>query len=107
VYQKLREDIDDAFDKMGPIHPLPFGNSKKGKQVISSTGMRPDAMPQLLKHKLEITVRKLNQAHFSIVDIPGFVSSKFVSSNLLRQVNFTFDGHLACSELTQSQAERQ
>ena len=107
VYQNLREDIDDAFDRMGPIHLLPPGNSKKGKQGISSTSMRPPPMPQLLKHRLQITVRKLNQAHFSIVDIPGLVSSKSVSSNILRQVNFTFDGHLACSELTQSQTERQ
>ncbi|KAN0098347.1 P-loop containing nucleoside triphosphate hydrolase protein [Hyaloscypha variabilis] len=75
VYQNLREDIDDAFDKMGPIHLLPPGNSKKGKQGISSTSMRPPPMPQLLKHRLQITVRKLNQAHFSIVDIPGLVSS--------------------------------
>jgi GTPase SAR1 family protein len=82
VYQNLREDIDDAFDKMSPIHLLPPGISKKGVQAkhgISSTGLRPPPIPQLLKHRLQITVRKPNQAHFSIVDIPGLVSSKPLS----------------------------
>jgi hypothetical protein len=82
VYQKLREDIDDAFDKMSPIHLLPPGISRKGAQAkhgISSTGLRPPPIPQLLKHRLQITVRKPNQAHFSIVDIPGLVSSKSLS----------------------------
>jgi hypothetical protein len=82
VYQRLREDIDDAFDKMSPIHLLPAGISKKGVQAkhgISSTGLRPPPIPQLLKHRLQITVRKPNQAHFSIVDIPGLVSSKLLS----------------------------
>jgi hypothetical protein len=78
VYQNLREDIDDAFDKMGPMHLLPPGNLMQARQGISSTGLRPPPMPQLLKHRLQITVRKLNQAHFSIVDIPGLVSSKSI-----------------------------
>ncbi|KAH6680847.1 P-loop containing nucleoside triphosphate hydrolase protein [Halenospora varia] len=78
VYQNLRVDIDDAFDKMSPTHLLPPGNSKKGAQAkhgISSTALRAPPIPQLLKHRLQITVRKPNQAHFSIVDIPGLVSS--------------------------------
>lgn len=82
VYQNLRVDIDDAFDKMSPTHLLPPGNSKKGAQAkhgISSTALRAPPIPQLLKHRLQITVRKPNQAHFSIVDIPGLVSSKSLS----------------------------
>ncbi|KAF4637351.1 hypothetical protein G7Y89_g707 [Cudoniella acicularis] len=58
VYQNLREDINDAFDKMSPTNLLSPGSSK-----------------ELLKHRLQITVRKRNQAHFSIVDIPGLISS--------------------------------
>jgi hypothetical protein len=79
VYQKLREDIDDTFDKMSPIHLLPPGISQTGLQAkhgISSAGLKPTPIPQLLKHRLQITVRKPNQAHFSIVDIPGLISSK-------------------------------
>jgi hypothetical protein len=79
VYQNLREDINDAFDKMGPMHLLAPRNPNLGVQVrqgVSSTGLRAPSIPQLLKHRLQITVRKLNQAHFSIVDIPGLVSSK-------------------------------
>lgn len=77
VYQNLREDINDAFDKMSPVHlPTPVA----WKYVFTGTGslssVRPPLLPQLLKHRLQITVRKQNQAHFSIVDIPGLVSSK-------------------------------
>ena len=80
VYQNLREDIDDAFDKMSQIHLLAPGNSKEGVEAMrgtSSTSIRPPPTPQLLKHRLQITVRKTNQAHFSIIDIPGLVSSKY------------------------------
>jgi hypothetical protein len=78
VYQKLREDINDAFDKMKLTNPLPPRASKvvQVKHGISSADQRPALIPQLLKHRLQITVQKPNQAHFSIVDIPGFVSSK-------------------------------
>jgi GTPase SAR1 family protein len=79
VFQHLREDIDDAFNKMSPDHLLPPGISKKEvhpRHGISSMGPRPLPIPQLLKHRLQITVRKPNQAHFSIVDIPGLISSK-------------------------------
>jgi GTPase SAR1 family protein len=79
VYQHLREDIDDAFNKMSPNNLLPPGISQNGvhpRHGISTTGLRPLPIPQLLKHRLQITVRKPNQAHFSIVDIPGLVSSK-------------------------------
>ena len=79
VYKNLREDIDDAFDKMSPVHLVPPEVSKQGVQAkngFGSTGPRAAPIPQLLKHRLQITVRQLNQAHFSIVDIPGLVSSK-------------------------------
>jgi len=82
VFQHLREDIDDAFNKMSPDHLLPPGISKKEvhpRHGISSMGPRPLPIPQLLKHRLQITVRKPNQAHFSIVDIPGLISSKPLS----------------------------
>ncbi|KAH8662949.1 P-loop containing nucleoside triphosphate hydrolase protein [Tricladium varicosporioides] len=78
VYQQLREDIDDAFDKMSPTHLPPPGisnNAAQAKQRIGSTDLRSHPVPKLLKHRLQITVRKPNQAHFSIVDIPGLVSS--------------------------------
>lgn len=85
VYQNLREDIDDAFDKMSPAHLLPPGTGipHTGPQVRqgnSTAGLRQVPLPQLLRHRLQITVRKPNQAHFSIVDIPGLVSSKRLSS---------------------------
>jgi hypothetical protein len=78
VYRKLKEDIDEAFDKMSPTNLLSPGSSKavQTKYGISSASDKP---PQLLKHRLQITVRKPNQAHFSIVDIPGLVSSKSIS----------------------------
>jgi len=82
VFQHLREDIDDAFNKMSPDHLLPPGISKKEvhpRHGISSMGPRPLPIPQLLKHRLQITVCKPNQAHFSIVDIPGLISSKPLS----------------------------
>ncbi|KAH8786955.1 P-loop containing nucleoside triphosphate hydrolase protein [Hyaloscypha finlandica] len=78
VFQHLREDIDDAFKKMSPDPLLPSGISKKEvhpRLGISSTGPRPLPIPQLQKHRLQITVRKPNQAHFSIVDIPGLISN--------------------------------
>jgi GTPase SAR1 family protein len=79
VYQHLREDIDDAFDKMSPAYLLPPGVSHIGMQTrqgSGTAGARQLPLPQLLKHRLQITVRKPNQAHFSIVDVPGLVSSK-------------------------------
>jgi hypothetical protein len=81
VYRNLRGDIDDAFEKMSPIYLLPPGVSKRvqAKHASSSTDGTPDPIPQLLKHRLQITVRKPNQAHFSIVDIPGLVSRKPLS----------------------------
>jgi hypothetical protein len=83
VYEKLREDIKDAFEKMGPDHMLPPADSRprvQTKQGTNSTKSRLPPVPQLLKHRLQITVRKPNQAHFSVVDIPGLISSK-LSSN--------------------------
>jgi hypothetical protein len=79
VYQNLKGDIADAFDKMTPENLLPLGASGTGLQSGASNrsaGPRSNPIPQLLKHRLEITVRKPDQAHFSIVDIPGLVSSK-------------------------------
>jgi hypothetical protein len=75
VYQQLKLDIADAFDKMSPTNLL---SPEATQQEKSSRGMRARAKPQLLRHRLQITVRKPNQAHFSIVDIPGFVSSKYL-----------------------------
>jgi hypothetical protein len=79
VYRKLKEDIDEAFNEMSPTNLLPPGVSKKAVQTKHGTSSASDRPPQLLKHRLQITVRKPNQAHFSIVDIPGLVSSKSVS----------------------------
>jgi GTPase SAR1 family protein len=79
VYRKLKEDIDEAFDEMSPTNLLPSGSSKKAVQTKYGASSASDRPPQLLKHRLQITVRKPNQAHFSIVDIPGLVSSKSVS----------------------------
>jgi hypothetical protein len=78
VYRKLKEDIDEAFDEMSPTNLLPPGISKKAIQTKYEASSASDRPPQLLKHRLQITVRKPNQAHFSIVDIPGLVSSKSV-----------------------------
>lgn len=72
VYQNLREDIKDAFERLSPIN-------NEAEQGVRSTGSRALPKPQLLKYRLHITVHKPNQAHFSIVDIPGLVSSKPLS----------------------------
>jgi len=84
VYQHLREDIDDAFERMGPAHLLPPGTGVPhtglpARQGNTAVVLRQLPVPQLLRHRLQITVRKRNQAHFSIVDIPGLVSSKRLS----------------------------
>jgi GTPase SAR1 family protein len=79
VYQNLKEDIADAFAKMSPENIIPLGVPRTDLQPRPSnrsTVPRSNPVPQLLKHRLEISVRKPDQAHFSIVDIPGLVSSK-------------------------------
>ena len=76
VYQKLRDEIAESYDEMNLVHLLPHGVPEKGKEWNSSTGPRPPPVPQLSRHRMQITVRTRNQAHFSIVDIPGFISSK-------------------------------
>jgi hypothetical protein len=88
VYQNLREDIDDAFDKMSPTQLPPSGISSNGTQANIGSGSKASRQaprPQLLRHRLQITVRKPNQAHFSIVDVPGLVSSKLLFLSLLTQ----------------------
>ncbi|TVY62905.1 Dynamin-1-like protein, partial [Lachnellula suecica] len=78
VFQKLRGDIDDAFGEMSPEHLPAPGKPKRGDQAnqrVGSTSSRQTPIPQLLRHRLQITVRKPDQAHFSIVDVPGLVSS--------------------------------
>ena len=80
VYQNLKRDIADAFDMMSPENLLPLGAPRTDLQSMPSNrsaGPRSNPIPQLLKHRLEISVRKPDQAHFSIVDIPGLVSSKY------------------------------
>jgi hypothetical protein len=78
VYQRLTEDIADVFDLMSPDQlPLPAAS-----KIATPSRNRPKyagqlhATPQLLRHRLQISVRKPDQAHFSIVDIPGLVRSK-------------------------------
>lgn len=105
VYQNLREDIDDAFDKMSPTQlPPPSSNGAKANLGSSSKTSRQSPMPQLLRHRLLITVRKSNQAHFSIVDVPGLVSSKLLQLQLFSCSNSVLH---SCSQLTRRQVERQ
>jgi hypothetical protein len=78
VYQNLKLDIAGAFDIMSQENQLRSVVPKTDMQTqngIRSAG--PRFIPQLLRYRLEISVRKPDQAHFSIVDIPGFVNSKF------------------------------
>ena len=79
VYQKLKGDIADTFYQMSPENLSPIGDagralSTPGNQWARVGSNHPD---KLLKHTLVISVRKPDQAHFSIVDIPGLISSKF------------------------------
>jgi hypothetical protein len=112
VYQHLRENIDDAFNKIGPAYLHPPGIPQVGMQArqgSSTAGPRQLPIPQLLKHCLQITVRKPNQAHFSIVDIPGLVSSKSLSKkkSILRQPFRCVTRSVVATKLTQRQMERQ
>jgi hypothetical protein len=100
VYQNLTEDIADVFDLMSPDKLPPPAASK----VASPSRNRPKyvgqphATPQLLRHRLEISVRKPDQAHFSIVDIPGLVRSKssfLPQLRILPQLISNFD-HQTC-----------
>jgi hypothetical protein len=79
VYQKLKQDIAEVFDLMSPDNLPP---STVSRTSAPSTNLAGNAVrstpppPQLLRHRLQISVRKPDQAHFSLVDIPGLVSSK-------------------------------
>lgn len=78
VYQRLKEDIADAFDSMSPDKLSSTGH-RTTVSSLSRVGSQFEGVPlipQLLRHRLHISVRKPDQAHFSIVDIPGLVSSK-------------------------------
>lgn len=80
VYQHLKEDIAEAFDSMSLDNLPPSGVSRTSAPSINRSRNdvpRASHIPQLLRHRLQISVRKPDQAHFSIVDIPGLVSGKF------------------------------
>jgi GTPase SAR1 family protein len=104
VYQNLKQDIADAFDMMSPDNLFPSGASRRdmhSRHGIRSGGLRSTPIPQLLKHRLEISVRKPDQAHFSIVDIPGLVSSKSSSRvRLFKSTRNECDKYLASIKLT-------
>jgi hypothetical protein len=80
VYQSLKQDIADVFHLMSPENtpsaPLPKTGGLS-KVRFGLPDQKAARMPQLLRHRLQITVRTPDQAHFTIVDIPGLVSSTY------------------------------
>lgn len=74
VELNLKQDIADVFEAMS-VDNLPTTTvSNSNGSFKKNTEQKVTRMPQLLRHRVQITVRTKDQAFFSIVDIPGLIS---------------------------------
>lgn len=75
VYRQLKDDIRKAFERMRPTKSAGDDTGRKRNTFKENKRATANPQPQFREDIMTVEVVKPDQAHFSIVDVPGLASS--------------------------------